>query len=91
MPTQFYELTAAPVDIIVALGLANGMTYAARFQCQETQGVVKIVESATAVTADSAALLIQRYEDFFVKPAAGLLVFAWSDAADAVLVVKQME
>ena len=90
MPTQFYEPTPTPADLVAALTLVDGTTYTCRFQVAEVQAVVKVVESATAVTADSAALLIRRFEDFSVKPAAGLAVYVWSDAADGVLVVNEV-
>ena len=72
------------------LSLAIGKTYSARFQTPEVQGVLKVLEAAAAPTADSAALLVRRFEDVFVKPASGLAVYVWSGAADAVLVVNQV-
>ena len=45
MPTQIHELTPVPTDIIGALSLVVGTRYSARFQCQETQGIVKVVEA----------------------------------------------
>ena len=91
MATQIHELTDAPVDLIGALSLAVGTTYTARFQTTEVQAICKVLESSTPITADAAALQIQRYEDIFVKPAAGLAVYAWTETADGVLVVNVVE
>ena len=64
--------------------------YSARFQCQETQGIVKVVEAGAAPTADSAALLVRRFEDVIIQPASGLGVYVWSDAADGLLVINEV-
>ena len=69
---------------------AVGQTYSARFQTPEVQGLLKVVESATVMTADSAALLVRRYENFIVKPATGQGVYVWSDSAGALVVVNEV-
>ena len=90
MPTQIHELTPAPTDLVAALSLVVGTKYSARFQTSEVQGISKVVEAAAAPTPDSAALLIQRFEDVIVQPASGLGVYVWSDAADGLLVINEV-
>ena len=78
MPTQIYQLTTAPVNLIGAndidgnpLSLAVGSRYQGRFVALDPQGVLKVLEIAdgTAVPASATALPVRTYEDLIIVPA----------------------
>ena len=99
MPTQIYEVTIAPVDLLSALttdadgnplALAIGQTYQGRFQPNGPQSTLKVREAATgsALTAASPALRVRAYEDVTLKPIAGQGIFVWSESGGSLLIIN---
>ena len=81
MPTQSYAVTETPTDIVAALTLTVGTTYAGQFNGPSD---MRAVESATAVTdTDTPALLVRPHDDVIIKPVSGEGVYVWAAAGKA--------
>ena len=100
MPTQVYNVTATPVDLLTAntidgtpLSLAMGKTYSARYEA--TLGAVTVmraIESAAGSPpdADDIGLPILPYENLIIDPAAGLAVYVWEPTGAGVLIINDV-
>ena len=95
MPTQFYDVTAAPVNLIGAndtdgnpLDLEIGKRYTGRFVALGPQAIMKVlsVPDATVVAAGDAALPMRNFEDLAIIPATGEAIFVWSEAAGQLVI-----
>jgi hypothetical protein len=97
MPTQVYEVTAAPVNLIgatgvdgAALSLEVGKTYSGRFVAIGVQSILKMVEApdGTTVAASDPALPVRIFEDVTIVPKTGMAIFAWSEDQESQLIIN---
>ena len=95
MPTQIYQVTSAPVNLIGAadingdpLALEVGKTYQARFVAIGVQSILKALEVAHGTPAFTAspALPVRVFEDLVISPKAGLSIFVWSEDAGTMVI-----
>ena len=99
MPTQIYDLTQAPVNLVGAtdtngdpLDLEEGSVYSARYVALGPQAQMKFlaVAAGTMVLGDDMALPILNREDIILKPKAGEDLICWSED-EGVLVINPTE
>ena len=79
MPTQVYNVTATPVDLLTAtaidgtpLSLVMHKTYLARYEAIGAVTIMRAIESASPPNADDIGLPILPYEHLRIDPASGL-------------------
>ena len=99
MPTRIFEVTNAPVNLLVALdvdglplGLQIGKQYTGRYTAIGPQSILKALEVAVgaAVTANSPALPVRVFEDLFIFPVTGQAIFVWSERGGGQLVINDI-
>ena len=99
MPTQIYEVTASPVNLVGAIGIDGhplilevGKRYQARYAAVGVQAILKVVEvsDGTPVVAGSPALPVRIFEDIAIIPAAGLNIFVWSEGGGGQLIINDV-
>ena len=99
MPTRIYEVTTAPVNLLVALdvdglplGLQIGKHYTGRYTAIGPQSILKALEVAVgaAVTANSPALPVRVFEDLTIIPVTGQEIFVWSELGGGQLVINDI-
>ena len=72
---------------MAGLSLADGTTYSA----QNASGVtIKAFESASAPSAEDAALLIRSEATFVIIPVSGEQIYIWSTGVDGTVVVDEV-
>ena len=100
MPTQVYDVTATPVDVLTAnaldgtpLLLLAGKSYSARYEA--TLGaatVMRAIESTAGSppNADDIGLPVLPFEDLIINPIAGLAVYCWEETGAGVLIINDV-
>ena len=87
MPTQIYEVTDTPVNLLSAVGvdgqpldLEIGKRYIGRYTAIGPQSILKALEVTVgaAVTPDRSALPVRVFEDLTTIPVTGQSIFVWS-------------
>ncbi len=77
MASQDFDATAAPQDIVAALGLAVGTVYSG--QNTDSVATLFIREAAAAPPAGARAFRVEAGGQFTIKPEAGLGIYLWTD------------
>ena len=99
MPTQIYDVTASPVNLLGAVGIDGqslvlevGKRYQGRYVAVEVQAILNLVEvsDGTPVVARSPALPLLRYEDVAIVPKEGLSIYLWSEGGDGQLIINDV-
>ena len=99
MPTQVFDVTATPVDLLTAnaldgspLSLLAGKSYSARYEAIGSNVVMRAIESAAGSPPDAAdiGLPVLAYEDLIINPAAGLAVYCWEPSGAGVLIINDL-
>ena len=97
MPTQIFDISDVPVDLLSAnaldgtpLVLEIGKSYSCRFEAIGSTAVLRALEAATGSPPDTNAigLPVLPYEDLIVTPAAGLAVYVWEKTGAGVLIIN---
>ena len=78
MASQDFDATGAPQDIVAALSLADGMSYAG--QNLSTTATLFIREAAAAPAAGARAFKVEAGSPFNIKPSAAP-IWLWTDDA----------
>ena len=99
MPTQVFDVTAMPVDLLTAnaidgtpLVLTAGKTYVGRYEAIGASAVMRAVEAAAGSppNADAIGLPVLPYEDLTIIPVSGLGVFIWEETGAGVLIINDV-
>ena len=99
MPTQVFDVTAMPVDLLTAnaldgtpLSLAMGKTYSARYEAIGSDAIMRAIESTAGSppNVDAVGLPIRPFEDLIINPIAGLAVFCWEPSGAGVLIINDV-
>ena len=86
--TRDHEVTAAPADIVSALGLSVGQSYSLQVFSRDV--VAHRREAASAPDVDDPAHVLVPRGDQTIKQAAGMGIYLWTVAgASAVVVVTE--
>ena len=77
MPTQDFNATGTPQDIVAALGLDMGKTYT----CQNVGAfqTLRVREAASAPDARASAFRVEASGHFTVKPDGANAIWVWTD------------
>ena len=99
MPTQVFDVTATPVDLLTAnaidgspLLLLAGKSYSARYEAIGSDAVMRAIESTAGSPPDAAdiGLPVKPYEDLIINPIAGLAVYCWEATGAGVLIINDL-
>ena len=99
MPTQVFDVTAMPVDLLSAnaidgtpLSLAMGKTYMGRYEAIGATAVLRAIESAAGSppNADAIGLPVLPFEDLVIVPASGLAIYVWEQTGAGVLIINDV-
>ena len=99
MPTQVYNVTATPVDLLTAntidgtpLLLVLGKTYSARYEAIGAVTILRAIESTAGSPPDTddIGLPVRPYEDLVITPAAGLAVYVWEPTGAGALIINDV-
>ena len=74
--TLDHEVTAAPTDIVSALGLRVGAAYSRQIVTRDV--VVHLREGSVAPAIDAPAHIIVPREPFTIRPASGAGIYLWT-------------
>ena len=74
--TLDHEVTAAPTDIVAALGLRIGAAYTGQVVSRDC--VVHLREGSVAPAIDGPAHVIVPREPFTIRPASGAGIYLWT-------------
>ena len=99
MPTQVFDVTATPVNLLTAnaidgtpLVLTAGKTYSARYEAISAVTVLRAIESAAGSppNSDDIGLPVLSYEDLVIVPVSGLAVYVWEPTGAGVLIINDV-
>ena len=97
MPTQIYQVTDSPVNLIGAddiegntLTLTAGQTYSGRYVTSgNAYSFLKVVESDTAPDAADHGLPVFNREDLIIEPIAGEGIYVWNADGNGRIVINE--
>lgn len=85
MPSQDFDATTTPQDIVAALSLTAGTRYTG--QNVSTFATLRVRQAAGAPAASDRAHKIEAGGSFTIDPQTGQGVFVWTDEADGAAVI----
>ena len=99
MPTQVFDVTATPVDLLTAdaidgtpLVLELGKSYSARYEAIGATAVLRAIEAPAGSPPDANAigLPVLPFEDLIIVPVSAMGVYVWEPTGAGVLIINDV-